>query len=236
MNELIHEVEESLRQERLQAMWREYGPYIIGGAILAVLFTALSAGWRSHEYRINTAQTAAVIEAVTSPEPAAALGKITPTLRPGPRALAYLTEAGTLLQSDKNNEALAVYDRAAADKTVPEPFHSLAVLLEVRLAWSMKGKIDAQTLWPLKGRDRIEIAKTLLGQLQPLIANEKNPWHDYARIQAALITAHDLNDYSAARALLAPVKKESAGDSDLAKRASVLDQVYAAQGGTKPER
>jgi hypothetical protein len=235
MNELIHEVEESFRQERLQAMWREYGPYVIGGAIMAVLFTAVAAGWRNHEYRINTTQTAAVIEAVTSPEPAAALDKITPTLRPGPRALAFLTEAGTLLQNDKNNEALAVYDRAAADKTVPEPFHSLAVLLEARLAWSMKGKIDAQTLWPLKGRDHVEIAKTLLGQLQPLIANEKNPWHDYARVQAALITAHDLNDYSQARALLAPVKKEVGADSELVKRADVLDQVYAAQGGKEPK-
>ncbi len=86
MNELIHEVEESLRQERLQAMWREYGPYVIGGAVLAVLFTALSAGWRSHEYHINTSQTAAVIEALTAPEPAAALDKITTSLRPGHRA------------------------------------------------------------------------------------------------------------------------------------------------------
>ena len=150
--------------------------------------------------------------------------------------LAFLTEAGPLLQNDKNNEALAVYDRAAADKTVPEPFHSLAVLLEARLAWSMKGKIDAQTLWPLKGRDHVEIAKTLLAQLQPLIANEKTPWHDYARVQAALITAHDLNDYSQARALLAPVKKEAGGgSSELGKRADVLDQVYAAQGGKEPK-
>ena len=236
MNELIHEVEESLRQERLQAMWREYGPYVIGGAILAVLFTAASSAWRSHEYRINTTQTAAVIEAMTAPEPAAALDKITTTLRPGPRALAFLSEAGTLLQDGKNNEALAVYDRAAADKTVPEPFHSLAVLLEARLAWSMKGKIDAQTLWPLKGHSQADIAKSLLEKLQPLIVDEKNAWRDYARVQAALITAHDLNDYSQARALLAPVKKDAVGGtSELVKRANVLDQVYAAEGGKEPQ-
>src|ERR1035437_9225301 len=110
MNELIHEVEESLRQEKLQAMWKEYGPYFIAGCILSVLFTAFSAGWRHHEYSVHAAQTAAITAALEDPDPAASLDKITGSLRPGARSLALLTEAGTLLQKDKKTEALAVYN------------------------------------------------------------------------------------------------------------------------------
>ena len=37
-----------LRQERLHAWWKEYGPYLIAGCVLAVIFTGVSAGWRAH--------------------------------------------------------------------------------------------------------------------------------------------------------------------------------------------
>jgi hypothetical protein len=124
-----------------------------------------------------------------------------------------------LLQKDKKAEALAVYDKAVADKTLPEPFHSLAVLMDVRLNWTIKGK-DAD-------------ARALIAQLQPIINNAKNPWQGNARLQAALIAAHSLDDYTQARQLLAPLRQGD--DPSLKERANALDIVYTAQGGKEPK-
>lgn len=37
---LIRELEESVKQDRLNKLWADYGSYIIGGAVIIVLATA----------------------------------------------------------------------------------------------------------------------------------------------------------------------------------------------------
>lgn len=228
-NELIHEVEESFRQERIHELWKEYGPYIVTGCVLAVLFTAASSLWRHHQHRINTTQTAAVVTATEEADPAAALTTVAPGLRGGPKAVALLTEAATLLENGKNAEAVAAYERAANDKNVPEPFRSLALLLEIKTAWTTNSKIATPTPWPV-GNDKAANGRSLIARLQPLF-DDASPWRGYARVQAAVIAAHDLGDYTQARAFLAPVRTDVHQPAAIATRANMLDKVYAAQGG-----
>ena len=47
-NDLIQEVEDSLRQERTAQLWKEYGPYLVAGIILVPLFAPESRHY--HEY------------------------------------------------------------------------------------------------------------------------------------------------------------------------------------------
>jgi hypothetical protein len=232
-NELIHEVEESLRQERIHEMWKEYGPYIITGCILAVLFTAVTSVWRNHEYTVNTTQTARVITATEDADPTASLKTAAPGLRGGPKAVAMLTEAGTLLEDGKSAAAVAAYERAANDPRVPEPFRSLALLFEIRTAWATNSKIATPTAWPV-GNDKAANGRALIARLQPLFDN-KSPWRGYARVQAALIAAHDLGDYTQAREFLKPVKTDIHQPAPIVSQADMLDRVYAAQGGKEPK-
>ena len=46
MSDMIRDVDESLKQDRLHALWKEYGPTLITAAILLVLVTAIMAGYR----------------------------------------------------------------------------------------------------------------------------------------------------------------------------------------------
>jgi hypothetical protein len=232
-NELIHEVEESLRQERIHDMWKEYGPYIITGCVLAVLFTAASSVWRHHQFSVNTAQTKAVVMASEEADPATAIASVAPRLHGGPKAVALLTEAAALLDNGKSAEAVATYERAANDRAVPEPFRSLALLLEIKTAWANNGKISTPTAWPV-GTDKAANGRALIVRLQPLFDNN-NPWRGYARVQAALIAAHDLADFTLARAFLAPVRTDVHQPAAIATRANMLDKVYAAQGGKEPK-
>ncbi len=216
---LIEELQEDLRHERLRALWKEYGPYIIGGVALAVLLTGLMSTWRAWQTRINTEQTAIVMEALAADDAPAALDKAAPGLRPGHRALAWLNAGGALLADGKKEEALAIYRKAAADSALPEPYHGLAQLLSVRLAWGMN-KNDPDP-------------KALIGQLAPLVQNPNSPWQWHAGIQAALIAAHDLHDYGMAHGYLSSLLGSNGNDvpDSLRERARALDDVYKIKAG-----
>lgn len=211
-NDLIHEVEESIKQERMERLWKEYGSYVIAAAILAVLLTALITGWRSWNEKINTSQTTALIEALDQKDQVAALEQVTPGLRPNHRAVSRLTAAGLLARDGKNEEALAQYKEAAADREIQPVFRDLAQLMAVRLEWTME-KPDANP-------------QALLGTLQPIWENAQSPWRFHAHEQAALILAHAQNDYVNARAHLAKIIEAEDTANSLRERARALDHIF----------
>ena len=210
---LILEIEEALKRERAEKIFKEYGPYILMGALLAILFTGMISAYRGWETRVNAQQTGQLMEAMSSANQAKALEELAPQLRPGARAIAYMSAAGALLSKDKNTEAQAVFTKTSEDKTIPPLYGDLATLMSVRLATSDDTKE--------------ENAAALLAKLQPLM-EKNNPWRWHAHIEAALIAAHLQNDYATARKQLEPVLNSTdqmAGS--LQTRARTLDQVFS---------
>lgn len=218
-NDLIHEVEESLRQERIERLWKEYGPYIIAGVVLAVLLTGIMSGWRTWQEKTNMAATTALITAFDGEASGvpAAVDKIMPSLKGGQRAAADLTLAGMLMSDGKAAEALKRYQAVASDKAAPDVYRDLAELFAVRLEWSMK---------PDKAG-----AEGFLKRLAPMVADDKNPWRGHARIQAALIAAHALSDYFTAQEYLNPITRAQPSEfpPSLKERAKALEHLYALQ-------
>ncbi len=211
-NDLIHEVEESIKQERIEKIWKEYGSYIIGAAILAVLITVLFTGWKSWNTKINVSQTAAMIQALEQDDKAAALDQVIPGMRPNHRSLSRLTAAGLLAQDGRQDEALAHYKAAAADRDAQPIFRDLAQLMAVRLEWAM-AKPNANP-------------QALLAALEPVWKNNDSPWRFHAHEQAALILAHAQNDYVNARAHLAKITEAKDAIASLQERARNLDHLY----------
>lgn len=120
MSDIFHEVEEELRQEKLQKIWKQYGDYIIGG--ISVILLAV-AGWQywSH-YQANKMAEAST--AFQTAHMAAAGNDIKGALSqfdklkdaPGGYAeLAALSNANTLAAAGKTQDAIAAY-KAFADK------------------------------------------------------------------------------------------------------------------------
>lgn len=224
-NELINDIEDSLKRDELRRTWEEYAPYLIGGVVLAVLLTGLIAGWRSWEYRQNVASTTLMLESVAASSDtdasAAALIANAPDMRGPHRTLSRLSAAGMLAGEGKMDEALAQYQAAAADRAAPAPLRDLAQLMAVRLEWSVKGEdaSDTQTL-----------ANSLLEKLKPLYRKTRNPYHAHARLEAAIITAHGLGDYARAQEHLRAIT-DSKQDLPVSviERAKALARVYAQQ-------
>lgn len=211
-DDLILEIEETIKQEKLEKFWKEYGSYIIATIVLIVLCTALLTGWRSWNEKVNTSQTAALISALDSKNPAGELENMVYTLRPNQRAIAQLTTAGILLHDNKLNEALGHYQALAHDSEIDTLYRDLGTLMAVRLSLQME--------------DNTTSPNDMLAQLKPLWENPKSPWRWHAHEQAALILAHLKNDYAGAREHLGAIMAAQKIPASLQDRARSLNHVY----------
>lgn len=211
-DDLIHEIEESIKQDKLEQFWKEYGSYIIAAAILIVLLTALITGWRNWNHKVNASQTTALLEAWEADNKVSALESIMEGLRPGHLAVARLSAAGLLLEQGQNEGALRHYRQAAQNEDIEPAFRQLARLMAVRLEWDLNGTEAT--------------ARPLLDQLQTIWNDAESPWRFHARMQAATILAHGLGNYSGARDHLAVITTADKVPGSLLERARALNHVY----------
>lgn len=211
---LIQELEESVKQDRINQIWKDYGSYVIAGAALIVLMTAFASFRGNYEMKTNAHNTGMVMKALEEKESAKVLTETAEALKPGQRAVALLTAAGLALQDKKYEDALARYRTVSEDKSLPALYRDMAALMSVRTEWGF-------------GKEKKDPA-VYLGYLGTIIQDDKNPWRFHARMQAAMITAHDKEDYLAARKYLIPLLgNDPSVPPSLSERAKSLDHIYS---------
>lgn len=211
MADLLSEVDDMMRQERMEKLWKEHGKTVLAGIALIILGTALGAGWRSWNESVRVRQTdalLAMLDAKDFPANIAAMEDL--DMRGGQRGIALLTAAGALMQDDKPEEARALYARAAEDSGIPSDLRDLAVLMNVRLG----ANADAADI------------KTLQGQLKSVWKNGKSPWAAHAHLESSALYASS-GDFEAARDRLAAVQKMENLPETLYSKARALDHIYA---------
>ncbi len=117
MSDIFREVDEDLRREKAEALWKKYGNYLIIAALAIVLGTAGRVGWK--HYRENQRATAAtqyqaVLEQAGRGDDAAvaasAFRAARAQLPSGYGTLAQLHEAAKLADAGDLRGAIAVYD------------------------------------------------------------------------------------------------------------------------------
>ena len=210
MADLFREVDEAMRQERIEKFWQENRNYIIGFIVGTVLLTAILSGYRAWNAGVQQDQTAAVIalqEASDYPENILKTEKL--KLRAGLRGVALLQAAGEFLNQDKTEQAIALYQRAAADSSIPDELQHLGILMSVRLLGDQEDQ---------KGED-------LLKALRPALKSN-SPWLSHARLEAAVINAHKLGDYETAIKHLNEVQDTTGLPESLYERARALNHLY----------
>ena len=212
MSDLLQEIDEALKRERAEKLWREYGPILIGGAVFLVVLTGVFAGWNSWKHKHNAEQTGLLISALETPYPETALKAVGETLSGDHKALAQLQLAGYLAQNEKYDEALAQYKEIAGQRGIQPAWRDLAILMAARLEWN-------------EGVEK-EKAQAIYATLKPLLA-KNNPWRLHAAIQAALIAGDSLGDYKTAIQLLADPVNGTNVPASLQSRARALDHFYA---------
>jgi hypothetical protein len=135
--DVFREVDEELRRERAEQVWKKYGLYIIAAAVAVVLAVAGLQGWRAYQQSQReklSAQYAAAQAMVHSGDNAgalkafAAMGEIGAG---GYRGLAVLREAALRADSGDVAGAIKIWDRMAQDSGLGEGFRQIGTLLSV---------------------------------------------------------------------------------------------------------
>lgn len=135
MADIFREIDEELRQERAEQLWRKYGRYVIAGAVVVVLVIAGIRFWQGYERNRQEELGARYAAAVSlladkKPDDAAALfAAISTEDSSGYGVLARLHQAS--IRADKGDVAgaIAIYDALAADQDVGAAVRDLATIL-----------------------------------------------------------------------------------------------------------
>ncbi len=140
MSDIIREVDEQIRRENWEKLWKRYGRFLFGAAVGVVVVTAAIVGWREFdksrrlEQGDNFAAAVAVAEASDSPSASAdAMAALAEQASPGYAVLARFREAWLRAEAGEREAAIAAYDALAADGSAEPMFRDLAVLYSVRM-------------------------------------------------------------------------------------------------------
>jgi hypothetical protein len=179
--DIFDEVDEELRAERTQQLFKRYAGVIIAGALLIVGAAAGWQGWRWWEARQDQAAAAAFLSALSVADTLAPGGNATGQAAAvtafeqlaaqapeGYRTLARLREAALLANAGNLPAAAGLWDQVAGDGSADPLLRDLASLL-----WASHQLTSGDPA-------------LLEARLKPLAAPD-NAWHPLAEEQLALL-------------------------------------------------
>jgi hypothetical protein len=206
VSDFIREIDEDLRRENLEKLWRKYGIYALGLAVVIVLAIAAYTGWRhySENYRVERAreyESALQLVAAGDAKAADALAALA-TDDDGYAALAKLQAAALKAKAGDVVGAVAAYEQLAADSAVDEELRQLAVIL---LALH-----TADTAAP----------EELTKRLQPL-TESGNPWR-YSALEITAVLAQRSGDKAKAQEILTGIADDLNAPQGLRQRATEM--------------
>lgn len=210
MSDIFREVDEDLRRDRMERVFKRYGGIMLAAALAVVAATGGTVAWRnwqqSQKESETTALAAALSQAAQGPDKGVeALASFAGQADPGMAALAQLNAAALLAREGKTAEAVAVYDKLSGTAAA-------AVYRELAALLSVMHQLDSGDPAQLQAR------------LQPLTA-DANPWRFSAREMSAVLAAR-AGDKDRARTLFQQLADDSQAPAGVRSRAADLATLY----------
>ncbi len=208
MADIFQEIEEDLRRERAEKLWKKYGSYVVGVALGAILTVAAYVGWQKYSEGQRLADGERFAAALQQVRPGAeagaadALSMVARETGAGYAVLARLREAALRAEAGEAAGAIAVYDALAADDGIDPLFRELALLLSV--------------MHQMDGGD----AATLIDRLAPLTAAD-NSWR-HSALEISGILAFRSGDRGRARAIFTRLSDDATAPQGLRARAAEM--------------
>ncbi|WP_372398879.1 tetratricopeptide repeat protein [Azospirillum sp. HJ39] len=211
MSDIFREVDEDLRRDRAEHLFKKYGGAMIAAAVLVVAGTGGYSFWRHLQAQKKEEQTAALVTAIAQsaqgPEKGVeALAAFAGSADPSLAAIAQFNAAALMIRQGKPADAAAVYDGIAGNASVSAQYRDLATLMAV-----MQRAEDGD-------------AAQLTARLQPLTA-DASPWRFSARELTAMLAAR-AGDTEKARTLYRQLADDQQAPSGVRSRAADLASLY----------
>ena len=206
MSDIIREVDEELRRENFEKLWRKYGSYAVGLAVVIVLGVGGFFQWQHYtqgqrEERARQYEAAVQLSAAADPGAPAALQALA-AREDGYGALAELQQAELKAKAGDVAGAVAIYEKMTADSAVDRSLRDLALIL---LALH-----TVDTAPP----------DQLTQRLQPLTA-ATNPWH-YSALELTAVLARRAGDNAKAVQILTGLADDLNAPQALRQRATEM--------------
>ncbi len=151
MGDIFREVDEELKQDRYEKLWRQYGKYLIAAAIVVVGGVAGWKAWQSYQINQRHAEgqkfaiAAALMQDGKASAASAAFSKLAGDAASGYGVLARFYHASIVAKGGDATGAIRVYDSIAADSSAPGSMRELATVLGALQALRVPS-IDAATI------------------------------------------------------------------------------------------
>jgi hypothetical protein len=132
--DIFQEVDEEVRRENMQRLWRRYGGYATVAGLAILLAAGGYIGWQKYSEHRETQRAQAFFDGITlmaDPDPAKAKAVFLDLAQgsDGIAVLARFRAAAVQIAAKDEAGAVATYDGIAADSSVPAPFRDAAALL-----------------------------------------------------------------------------------------------------------
>ena len=147
MSDIFREVEEDVRRERCEKLWKNYGNYAI--AALVLLFVGI-AGWQvwaryDRQERAKVSDQFLAAQRITNPQAqASAMVDLARTAPKGYANVARLAQAGAMFASGQQGNAIALYKEIAAGDNGP-----IGSVARVRAGWALADTASRKDLTEL---------------------------------------------------------------------------------------
>jgi len=186
LSDIFQEVEEDVRREKYEELWKKYGAWIITAAVVFVGSVAGYQAWQAYDRSARISDSEAFIaarekaEKGSEPDAAAAFEELSETAGSGYRILARFQRAALLTQSGDIEGAHAVYDELSGDSSIGQEFRQLAsiksaflkadTLTYEEMAERVGPIIDTKSQWRYSARELLAYAALRANKLDEALS------------------------------------------------------------------
>jgi len=144
----IDEVSEEVRNDRMFALWKKYGPYVIAVVVLIVLAAFAKTYWDRQQEIKKQERSAAYISAVnaeTPAESASALEEFANGADDGYAAMAQLQAAAKFADEGNTDKATELYAKVSENAKLSMSYRDLASIKSVMLTMDTADPADLKS-------------------------------------------------------------------------------------------
>lgn len=216
MGDIFREVDEELKQDRYEKLWKQYGKFVIGGAVLIVAAVAGWTAWESHQTSLRHeegrkfAAAAALMQDGKTADASSAFAQLATDTGSGYGILARFYQASIVARGGDAPGAIKIYDEISEDSGAPESMRELAVIL---------GALQALRV------PSIEVT-TIENKIQPMTGAGKPYRHVALEIMA--MAAQRAGDLDKARTSYRAIVDDAASPPGIRARASQMLNILGA--------
>lgn len=215
MSDLLAEVDEIMRQERIMKLWKDHGHTFISIIAAVIIGTGAASAYKAWDANQRIESTNTFLDVVRASEFPKNIEETQLDIRPGLKGIVLITAASEFMVDGENEKALELYTQAVSDESIPSDLKHLAQLNIAKLS---SGAAD----------DKI-------AQLQAIIDDENSPWRFHAILQHAVIIANERGNYQDALTTLDTILKTPNLPNTLYIKAQSLSEVYTLKMKEQPK-